>query len=281
MLIRNRSTAAVSLLQLAILEVATQCLRCIGQHFRSQFAQRGQQVRHERHFFESNSTYTAIQRLAQPKNTVIYVGLGGTIDRTNLDWVSLVAKLYSRFGLDEVAARKFVAANGPTASATALEALYLAQATSEKNAYREIADDIRSHLYRGGRGFMEGRLLRSLAAYSCEIAAKGFSVEFVTPNYDEYLLIDLQSRISVFKRSYPDAPVELLKPFHSYPGHAPDRQDARQAGKISCTYIHGFVPQFKTAVGIPVLGEVSYNQSSTQTGEILDKMFRDDRASRR
>ena len=220
-----------------------------------------------RHFFEKKRTYAFISEIGVPADWTIYVGLGGTMDRTNIGWENLVARLMCRFDMTLVQAERYVSDIGPQRAATALETMYLGVADSLDKSVAALAGDIRSILY-GPRRFMAGRLLRAVSDFAVANAEKGKNIAFVTPNYDSYLWQDIAAAAEIRK-----IPLEQLTVITKSKRQLP--KDWNQARKILCVHIHGYIPEEEKHVGQPILGEPSYHLSSSWTTNVLRKMFQD------
>ncbi|MEO6473381.1 MAG: hypothetical protein ABIO14_16410, partial [Aeromicrobium sp.] len=136
--------------------------------------------------------------MARAANWTVYVGLGATIDQTDLSWEGLVKRVLAHessiTGPNHNLARKeidhWVEKQGPQRAATTAEAL-LRKRRGDK-WLQALSAQIEDALY-GPRELMAGAIIDSLAQWAATVAQRGGSVLFVTPNYDDYLYRELRS----------------------------------------------------------------------------------------
>ncbi|PFG15495.1 hypothetical protein ATK74_3043 [Propionicimonas paludicola] len=216
------------------------------------------------HFFRRQSTYARIRDLSTPDHWVVYVGLGATIDRTDVSWSNLVQQLLGKFwketdaNLEDVS--DWVTNLGPERAATAAEALY--QWRDKGNWVGHLQADLGSILY-GPRRMMAGMLLQALSMWAAMIAWQGGSVLFVTPNYDSYLYEELHLQSEGLAPRVVLNPVVVLGEGEGLPGNV------TSPGSLTCVHLHGSVPYGDRPVGIPVVGEVTYSMTSARTSAFL------------
>lgn len=219
------------------------------------------------HFFQRGVTYNQLARLSEPTVWVVYVGLGATIDRTDVSWVKLVERLLGKYSHDTVSAgdvRTWVERHGPQRAATTAETLL----KHAKGRYwlQALKQDIRDLLY-GPRVLMAGSMLDALSEWAYSIASAGGAVLFVTPNYDEYLYQELSGLSSLGVRINP---VQVMAARGSY--ELP--KSWSQPGTVTCVHMHGYVPQSERGTkGVPALGEITYQLTSADTTKLLSKVF--------
>lgn len=221
-------------------------------------------------YFSLDATYRDIADLAKIDPWVVYVGLGATIDRTNVNWKQLVESIVKRnsdSSLDDEAIRVWVETLGPTSSATTAEAML--QHKWNSGWVDALKMNIREILY-GDRVLMAGSILDALSDWARAIASEGGSVLFITPNYDEYLYQELKGLsewgLTLNKVQW----IPTLKPdSYSLP------ENWKQPGVITCLHVHGFVPQaLSGAKGTPALGEVTYQKTAPWTTKVLREAFK-------
>lgn len=218
-------------------------------------------------FFDRTSTRELIRRLGTPLDWTIYVGLGGTIDRTGMAWDSLVVNLLSQFEPDNATRRLIVEKHGPVNTSTMIETMIYSEYST--NHLARMRSLIAQSLY-GNQRFMAGRILRSLASFAIANAAAGGSVVFVTPNYDMYLHEELEkfaARLEVEELLLPLIVADRSTPRKEY-------MKAVENGKIGCVHIHGYVHEDEAqSQGEPVLGEFTYHRTARRTQRVLKDMF--------
>ncbi|MGK2875491.1 MAG: SIR2 family protein [Nocardioides sp.] len=216
-------------------------------------------------FFDDPDTHALIKQYGSPQDWVVYVGLGGTIDRTGMTWDSLVAGLLSEFELGRTTRDLIVKKNGPIRAATMVETMFRASTDSEEEATQRLRAAIERLLY-GPHRFMAGRILPALAQFAVSTAHRGRSVTFVTPNYDRYLY----QAIAKACTKYP----EYLGVRHVLPPDTNFNFDSMDATKINCIHLHGLVDGGESD-GRPVLGEQTYRDTTDVSSKALSALFQD------
>jgi len=214
-------------------------------------------------FFDNPNTRELISRLGVASDWVIYVGLGGTIDRTGMSWDNLVAGLLGEFGLDPATRNLIVQKNGPVRAATMVESLFKAKSATDEEAEEGLQNAIHKLLYGPNRS-MAGKILPTLAKFALSNARQGKRVTFVTPNYDRYLY-------EAITRACHDNNDLLGDLVVLTPGEAPDVEHVDNK-KIDCFHLHGLVDG-KRSAGIPVLGEQTYRDTTESSARFLQKLF--------
>ena len=227
----------------------------------------------ERHYFQSDEAYYAIRDLARPGIWTVYVGLGATIDRTNVDWPTFVRKLLvycAGDAISEEAIVRWVQELGPQRAATTAETL--ARGRYGDGWVQHIQDGIRQTLY-SPRRHMGGRLLSALADWAHAMAHMGGSVVLVTANYDDYLYDELLTFHSKSEWAA-DVREPKLVVLGSDDGDRALPEGWDEPGNITCVHVHGFVPaEGKPARGIPAIGELSYGLTGPATRSVLKTVF--------
>lgn len=214
-------------------------------------------------FFDNADTRALIAKLGTASDWVIYVGLGGTIDRTGMSWDGLVAGLLGEFGLDAETRSLVVRKNGPIRAATMVESLFRASAATEDEAIITLRAAIAKLLYGPNRS-MAGKILPSLAQFALANAVKGQSVTFVTPNYDKYL----HEAVTLACVGNPDKAGDLIV---LDPDVATDLTNI-DFSLINCFHLHGLVDG-NDSKGIPVLGEQTYRDTTAASAAFLKEVF--------
>lgn len=247
------------------------------------------------HFFNDPLTAGVIADLSKPGPLTIYVGLGGTIDRTGTSWAAMIQTILEKNGVERHTATALIASTSNERSATTAEILLREATDDEPDFERNLRDSIRTTLY-SPRKHLRGRLLWNVAALAYANAHRGHSTIVVTPNYDEYLYRELQRYYDEKRALFPATFGSVLQPLEVVtgndksrtPANEPDMEGSSQgtayelphistkksdSPTITCVHIHGFVGETK-AEGTPVVGELTYNQTRRRTTEILSTLFK-------
>ncbi|MFC7501807.1 hypothetical protein [Nocardioides sp. GCM10030258] len=249
------------------------------------------------HFFNDQPTPGMIADLSKPGPLTIYVGLGGTIDRTGTSWSAMIQTILEKNGVERDTARALIASTSNERSATTAEILLRDSTDDQAEFERNLRDSIRATLY-SSRKHLRGRLLWNIAALAYANAYRGHSTILVTPNYDEYLYRELQRYYEEKRGLFPESFASVLQPLEVVTGSDTDASGASgTAGfssdappgvayelpristkkstspTITCIHIHGFVGE-EESVGTPVVGELTYNQTRRRTTEILETLFK-------
>lgn len=222
-----------------------------------------------KHFFQEFETYEAIADLTRVGRWVVYVGLGATIDRTDVNWEQLIHALLMRHedetGASPADVRRWIEKQGPQRAATTVEALF--RRRNGGNWEEAVAESIRAILY-GPRQNMAGSLLAALAEWAFAIAAKGGSVVFITPNYDDYLFDLVAGYQAADSRDWTaGVKVNDLVVITSKKKRVPERWSEPRS--ITCVHVHGYVPRAGKPKGTPAVGEVTYLKTSQVTANLL------------
>ena len=247
------------------------------------------------HFFNDPPTPGMIAKLSKPGPLTIYVGLGGTIDRTGTSWAAMIATILEKNGVEKEAAQALIQSTSNERSATTAEIL-LRDATDDRNEFeRNLRDSIRATLY-SPRKHLRGRLLWNVAALAYANARAGYSTMLITPNYDDYLYRELDRYYDEKKSLFPEDFASVLQPLEVVTGTDsvgspmadPAGATPRGGGEgyqlppvsvkksssptITCVHVHGFVGEDESR-GTPVVGELTYNQTRRRTTDVLRQAF--------
>lgn len=224
-----------------------------------------------KHFFQEIETYEAIVDLTTVGQWVVYVGLGATIDRTDVSWEKLIHSLLMQHSAETEASSddvtRWIAKQGPQRAATTAETLF--RHRNGRHWQEAVSGAIRSILY-GPRENMAGSLLASLAEWAFAIAAEGGSVVFITPNYDDYLYKLVAGYQKADSREWTNGVIVsdlmvMTEKTQTVP------EEWSKPHTITCVHVHGYVPRSGKFKGIPAVGEVTYLETSPLTSNLLEK----------
>lgn len=226
------------------------------------------------HFFRRGDTYDRIADLASAEAWVVYVGLGATIDQTDLSWEGLVKRvlLHESEAVDEADRPTssdidlWVRQQGPQRAATTAEVLL--RKRRGKRWLHSLSEQIEDLLY-GPRELMAGSMIDSLALWATTVTQKGGSVLFVTPNYDDYLYREISSL-----EAFTDINVNAVCVLNSRSSRNRVPSNWKRPGTLSCVHLHGYVPKSPApTVGTPAFGELTYQKISPGVVGVLSRVF--------
>lgn len=223
-------------------------------------------------FFHRPETRDMIAKLAGWQGWTIYIGAGGSVDRTGLTWSRLVDRLLEEFVPDADLRRVVLTQHGEQRAATIACSLY---GDGEESADR-IARKIQDLLY-GNPGYLAGRMLPFVAGLAVTLWQTGSPVAIVTPNYDSYLLDELRLQLAPEGARSPKELDSLLQHFVARrDGDTLERlEQCLESQAITFVSLHGFIPKRGEAVSAPVVSEADYHRTYEESTQILGRLFTD------
>lgn len=236
-------------------------------------------------FFHRRTTHQWIRDLSIATDTTIYAGLGATIDRTGLTWAGLLDAMMARYVPEDSTRSAIESHYTLEQQATVLDG-YRSQrlhsgkdpVKTEKQRIKLLRDEIRDVLY-GPHENMQGKLAQSIVELTFQIASAGKSVAIVTPNYDQYLHVDLQAATDLAGKLAKSAKGVFVPKVSFYavddPSSPPMPNDWTEPGQIHVVYVHGYVAKDSSEDrGVPVVSEGDYGDRSGPTRNVLASLFR-------
>lgn len=223
-------------------------------------------------FFHRPETREMIAKLAGWSGWTIYVGAGGSVDRTGLTWSRLVDELLEDFVADADLRRVVLAQHGEQRAATIACSLY----GDDDDSTDRITRKIQELLY-GNPGFLAGRMLPFVAGLAVTLWLVGSPVAIVTPNYDSYLLDEIRLQLDPSEAMSPAELATLVRHYVARGANETlevlEEHLADQA--ITFVSLHGYIPKRGEAVSPPVVSEADYHRTSDDSTKLLTRLFAD------
>jgi hypothetical protein len=254
-------------------------------------------------FLERHSTINAVQEICQQRSLTILAGAGVTIDKSGLDWASMVSALLEPHISEESTRSQFIREQGPLFAASAAHELYKAaqdDLPNQDRATRErMVDALKVALYSPGT-WQQGRLATNIARFaytwnSTSLDGVPRRSCIATTNYDDYLKRELDLVFEARRRNYATSKkpkVGLVRPVIAYSTREDPLLKAERVKRaewqrkstypardeIACIHLHGRIPSSfdpTDAAGLrfPVISEMDYYKTALYSERALAQLF--------
>jgi hypothetical protein len=231
-------------------------------------------------FFHSRNTHQWIQELSDLGDVTFFAGLGTTIDRTGLSWPKLMDRLLTKFVASSTTRQQILQKYSPIQVATVLDGYYAELYSEPEHKLEALRRDLHEALY-GPNSYLAGRFSESIAELSLELARNGKSVVIVTPNYEEYLLLDFVEKLDAQKKKDgATAKTEIVLEALIVTDTTELPREWEAPGHVTFIFLHGYVPKDLTVLedknldlGIPVLSEGDYGNRGDLSRRVLARLF--------
>jgi NAD-dependent SIR2 family protein deacetylase len=227
-------------------------------------------------YLERADTIEHIEQIAAQDRIIIYAGSGVSIDKTGMNWPTLVQSLMDRVGDPEL--QTF----SPLESASIVKQLLLKEYGDER-INGKLADELRRLLY-PSQMWRQAELPHAVMRLIAELHNQGRDYHVFTTNYDDFLerqkvLLDAQSRekqggalalesvaldynVDIRDRA------DLCEQVEKYTSCEPDRR--------LLVHLHGYVPQDPAdRATFVTFSEVDYARSYRLSAEVLEQVLRE------
>lgn len=227
-------------------------------------------------YLERADTIEHIEQLAAQDRVIIYAGSGVSIDKTGMNWPTLVQSLMDRVG--DLELQTF----SPLESASIVKQLLLKE-YGEERINSKLAEELRRLLY-PSQMWRQAELPHAVMRLIAELHSQGRDYHVFTTNYDDFLE---RQKVLLDVRSQEEQGVALALESVAldYDVDISDKADLRaQVDRYtSCdparrllVHLHGYVPQ-DPAYGATFVtfSEVDYARSYRLSAEVLEQVLRE------
>lgn len=228
-------------------------------------------------YLERADTIEHIEQIAAQDRVIIYAGSGVSIDKTGMNWPTLVQSLMSN-RVGDLELQTF----SPLESASIVKQLLLKE-FGEDRINGRLADELRRLLY-PSQMWRQAELPHAVMRLIAELHGQGRDYHVFTTNYDDFLerqkvILDAQSQA---KQS---ATLALESVALDYSVDISDKAGLRAqvARYTSCepdqrllVHLHGYVPQDPAdRATFVTFSEVDYAKSYRLSAEVLEQVLRE------
>lgn len=229
-------------------------------------------------FFHRKAIHRIVDDFRKLDNLTIYIGAGASVERTGVTWAGLAAEMLdSSYGSYE--SRMALARSvSPLHTTSAIVRDFRVEKPSEWR--KALSERVHGLLYRQDYD-LPGRFNRQVAQYAGALIENGRSVIVVTPNYDDFLLDEVNLtavRTSRTVFGVPDGEPARGTVAKRIEDLAVRIQKERET--LHVVYLHGLIsrqdlPAEPHDKFWPVLSEGDYADTALQSAEVLETLFRD------
>ncbi|WP_456505253.1 SIR2 family protein [Arthrobacter sp. UYCu723] len=224
-------------------------------------------------FFHSRQTKSAIDKISNSRNLIIYCGAGTTIDRTGLSWGALIAEIFKNgnkrspeYPTDDEIDLLISGEDSPMRVASILTQYAMDDAITMDALANTLGSRLAISLYKRSH-WSSGSLVEFIARLATGTSMSGKQVTVITTNYDTLIEDAVKIILDGDKSRHPTEPIGL--------NVIDTNLQARElTDGINLAYLHGRVNEDGGHRGRLVLSEIDYQETHDRSVKFLASSFR-------